>query len=222
MNFGPGSFLGRLSGEDLATLETIGRRTRHPKDATLFLEGESPSRVFMLLSGKVKIHSASPHGRSVVLGVRGPGDIIGELSAIDGNPRVASAITLEAVEALVVAPAEFQSFLEGRPGVASALLRILAQRIREADANRTHFGSGDCATRIALLLLELAERHGSTDGNGSHIDLALTQQDLADWVGESREAVTKALHSLREAGLIETSRRRITILDSRKLAARVD
>jgi len=127
----------------------------------------------------------------------------------------------------VLPASSFQSFVEGRAGVASSLLRVLAERLRESDLNRTHFGSEDCATRVTLLLLDLVGRHGTLSGNqngngdANRIDLPLTQQDLADWVGESREAVTKALHALREAGVIETSRRQITILDTAQLAARV-
>ena len=159
------------------------------------------------------------------MGIRGPGDILGELSAIDGSPRIASAVTLEPSEMLVLPASSFQSFVEGRAGVASSLLRVLAERLRESDLNRTNFGSEDCATRVTLLLLDLVGRHGTFNGNGNgngnKIDLPLTQQDLADWVGESREAVTKALHALREAGVIETSRREITILDTAQLAARV-
>lgn len=223
--FRPGSFLGRLSAEDLRVLAAAGRPTEFPSGATVFLEGENPSRVFVSLRGRSKVYSSSPLGRNVVLGIRGPGDILGELSAIDGSPRIASAVTLEPSEMLVLPASSFQSFVEGRAGVASSLLRVLAERLRESDLNRTNFGSEDCATRVTLLLLDLVGRHGTFNGNGNgngnKIDLPLTQQDLADWVGESREAVTKALHALREAGVIETSRREITILDTAQLAARV-
>ena len=218
--FRPGSFLARLSPEDLSVLFAAGQRRRYVRNANLFLEGESPGRVFMSLRGRAKVSSASPRGRAVVLGIRGSGDILGELSAIDGRPRIASAVALEPTEMLLVPAAAFQSFVEGRPGVASALLRVFAERLRESDTNRTHFGSDDCATRVALLLLDLSQRHGALGENGNKIDLPLTQQDIADWVGESREAVTKALHSLRAAGLVETDRRAITILDAPGLAVR--
>lgn len=218
----PESFLGRLSSDDLAFLWDVGRPVDFPKAATLFVEGERASRVFLVLNGRAKVFSSTTVGRCVVHGIRGPGDILGEMSAVDGCPRVATATTLEPARMLVVPADAFQSAVDDRAGIASTLLRVLIERLREADVIRARFGSNDCITRIACLLLELAKKHGARDGSGGRIDLPLTQQDLADWVGASREAVTKALASLRAAGLVETGRREIVVLDVPALALRGD
>lgn len=214
------SFLGRVGPEDRRALEAAGRRCHIHANETLFVEGDGSGRVLMLLAGHAKVFSTSRRGRNVLYGVRGPGEIVGELSAIDGEPRIATAITLDAVELVAVPAGVFHAMLGERPGVAYALLLVLADRLRESDRFRTRFGTDDSAGRLAALLVELAGEFGCPDeGNGHRpaggvrIDLPLTQQDLADWVGASREAITKALHGFRTAGLVETDRRKIVILD---------
>jgi CRP-like cAMP-binding protein len=211
--YAPGTFLGELPPDDLVVLESSGRRVAHAAGATLFVEGEGSGRVMIITRGRAKIFATCGNGRSVVLGIRGPGDIVGELSAVDGRPRIATATMLDGGEVLVVPAEVFHGFLDERAGVAATLVRILAVRLRDADRSRTMFGAHDCATRLAQVLLDLAERHGSAHGDATLIDIPLTQQDLADWVGASREAVTKALHSFRHAGIIETRRRAIVVHD---------
>lgn len=208
-----GTFLGELPAGDLAAIESAGRRARQRSGATLFVEGEGAGRVLILTEGRVKVFATSATGRSVILGVRGPGDIVGELSAADGNPRIATATMLDPGEVLMIPGDEFLLQLERCPGIAAALVRILAARLRDADRSRTMFGAYDCSTRLAQILVELAETQGKPEGPAILVDIPLTQQDLADWVGASREAVTKALHSFRLAGLIETHRRAIVIHD---------
>ena len=214
------SFLGRVGPDDRQALEAVGRRCQVRANETLFVEGDGSGRVLLLLQGHAKVFSTSPRGRTVLYGVRGPGEIAGELSAIDGEPRIATAITLDAVELVAVSAPVFHSMLRERPGIAYALLLVLADRLRESDRFRTRFGTDDSVGRLAALLVDLAgefgcpdEANGNRPAGGVRIDLPLTQQDLADWVGASREAVTKALHGFRTAGLVETDRRRIVVLD---------
>jgi CRP-like cAMP-binding protein len=108
-----------------------------------------------------------------------------------------------------VPAAEFTDFLATHPGAALELLRSVTRRLRAADRRRAEFGSMDVVSRLAKLLLELADRYG----DGSSIGISLTQEELAGWAGASREAVVKALRVLRERGLIETARREIRIVD---------
>jgi CRP-like cAMP-binding protein len=218
----PGTFLGEVPPDDLEALEAAGRRLPQTAGSTLFVEGEGAGRVLIITRGRAKIFATTETGRSVVLGIRGPGDIVGELSAVDGQPRIATATMLDPGEVLVIPAEVFHRFLDERAGIASTLVRILAVRLRDADRSRTMFGAHDCATRLARILLELAERHGCSEGDGTLIDIPLTQQDLADWVGASREAVTKALHSFRRGGIIETRRRAIVVHDLAGLQKRAN
>src|SRR5688572_22889242 len=179
----------------------------------LFQEGEQADHVLIVQSGSVKISCFTEDGKEIMLAVRGPGELLGELSAIDGEPRSAAASAVEPVEVLAVAADDFRSFLEMRPRVATTLLQMLSRKLRDADRKRIEFGAYDTIGRVCRRLVEMAERFGEESSRGVRISLPLSQQELAGWTGSSREAVSKALHQLRSRGFIETARRGITVLD---------
>jgi len=204
---------GRWPSAELDALVHIGLAKKYRRGAVLFREGEEASTVVVVLSGRVKISSLTNDGTEVVLAVRTPGELLGELSAIDGEPRSATATAMEAVEATVIDAEDFRGFLRARPGVALRLFQIVSSRLRDADRKRVEFGAYDTTGRVARRLVELAERFGEPDNGAVRITLPLSQQELAGWTGASREAVSKALQQLRVGGLIETARRGITVCD---------
>ena len=208
-----GGFAGALTPDEREQLSREGRRRRFPRGATLFNEGERSDRVILLLSGRVKISYFTEDGREVVLALRSAGDILGELSALDREPRSASAIALEPVDALLLPAGRFRDFLYARPRVALLLLEMLARRLRDADRKRVEFGAYDTVGRVARRLVELADRFGEPDGDTIHIALPLSQDELAGWIGASRKAVGNALAWLRARNLIETRRRGVSIRD---------
>jgi CRP-like cAMP-binding protein len=104
--------------------------------------------------------------------------------------------------------------------VALVLARMIARRLRDADRKRTEYLAQDTVGRVCSRLVELADRFGAPEGGGVHIELAITQEDLAGWTGSSREAVIRALRTLRELGWIETRRRGVTLLDVEQLRRR--
>ena len=174
--------------------------------------------MLILLEGRVKLTCATEDGREVVLAVRGPGDLLGELSAIDQAPRAATAIALERVEALAVPPAEFLSFVDQTPRAARAIMELLTARLREADERLVSYSAQDSLGRVAGRLLEMSQRFGQpAEGGEIRIDLPISQEELAGWTGSSREAVAKALQALRALGCIRTERRCITITDLERL-----
>lgn len=209
----PEEFLDRLHADDRAALAERGRHRRWPTGASLFLEGDPSSTVVVIVSGRVKVFSLTEHGEEILLAVRGPGSLLGELSAVDGASRSASVAALEPVVALVVGVPAFVQFLHSHAGAAMVLLRLVTSRLRDADRKRVEFGSLDIAARLAGRLVELAEKFGEPDGQGVRIAVALSQDELAGWVGASREAVAKALRVLRDRGLLTTGRRTMTVLD---------
>lgn len=216
-----GRFLDTLSDADLALLHERGVRRRFAKGAALFHERQVSDRVMFVFEGRVKIVSVAEDGRETVLAFRGPGEVLGELSAIDGQPRSASVIAVDPVEALVLPSADFRAFLERTPRATLFLLERLITRLREADLKRIEFGTSDTIGRVAARLVELADRYGRADGTGGTvIDLPITQEELASWVGSSREGVNKALHTLRGLRWVETERRAITVLDMEALRRR--
>ena len=208
-----GVFADALEPGELDELMAAGRRRRYGANVTLFHEGDDPGPVMVLLSGRVKAVALDAGGREAIVALRGPGDLIGELSAIDGAPRSVTVTTLEPVEALVLAGSAFTAYLERRPRVALVILRMLAVRLRYADARHADLAGHDVVGRVANRLVELAERYGVEAAGRIEVELPLSQEEIASWAGASREAVSKALHVLRELGIVETGRRRITVLD---------
>ncbi len=214
------AFRDDLTPEELSDFKKRARVRQFARGAALFNEGEMSDRVILLSQGQVKISFFTDEGKEIVLGLRGPGELLGEFSALDGEPRSATVTALEPVEALVIGVDDFKSFIVNRPRVALLLLQSLSRKLRDADLKRIEFGAFDTVGRVARRLIELSQRFGEPTKEGTHIALPLSQQDLAGWIGSSREAVSKALQSLRGRGLIETHRKGITILEPEALKRR--
>jgi CRP-like cAMP-binding protein len=205
-------FLSSLSGEDADALTTAGVRRSYGAHVTLVHQDDDAGPVVVLLGGRAKI-SFSEGGREAILGVVGPGELIGELAAIERSPRSTTVTTLEPVDALVIPRSDFLGLLDRRPRIAVAILHVVARRLRYADAQRAQYATLDVAGRLAQRLLELSDRFGVEQKGGIEIRLPLSQEELASWVGASREAVSKAFGLLRTLGIVETGRRRVTVLD---------
>ena len=206
-------FGAELTEHERADLSRYGHRRTLPTGTLLFLEGTRSDTVVLVISGRVKVFSSAADGTEVVLAVRGPGALLGELTVIDDQPRSASVQSMEPVEILNVGSREFTTFLHAHPRTMWLLLRILTDRLRDADRTRAEFGVHDTLSRVARRLVELAERFGEPAEPGIRITLAFTQDELAGWVGASREAVANALRTLRTRGYLETQRRTVTVLD---------
>jgi CRP/FNR family cyclic AMP-dependent transcriptional regulator len=221
VTYEPDSLLDRLAPAERERLLASGTRRTFRSGTLLFREEEQSSHVVVVLAGRVKVSTTDRDGHESMLGVRGPGDLLGELAALDQEPHSASVVALEPVEALTLSVEEFRSLLRERGALSTAVLELLVGRLRDADRKRVEFGSYDSRGRVARRLLELAERFGEPRlGHvGVHITLRLTQEELASWTGSSREAVARALADFRERGWIETGRRTVIVLDPGALAA---
>ncbi len=202
-----------LEDEERKALASTGIIRSFAGGGALFHENQLADRVLVLREGFVKVSSYSDEGREVVLGIRGPGDVVGELSAIDGAARSASVIALEPVEALALSTGSFNAFLERHPRVLRVLLQVLAGRLRDADRRRVEFASKETMGRVASRIVELSERFGAAAEGDIRIEFPLTQEELAGWTACSRDSVVKALQSMRDLGWIETGRKRITVHD---------
>jgi CRP/FNR family transcriptional regulator, cyclic AMP receptor protein len=210
---GAGPFLASLSPVDADALTRRGTVRTFARGQALLHEGQVPDRVLLLRSGRVKVYSPTLTGKDVVLAVRGPGDLVGELSAVDEEPRSASIVALEPVEAIVWSSTDFRTFLLERPAAALSLLGMVSRRLREADAKRIEYSALDSTGRVASRIVELADQWGEPDGDVIHIDLPISQEDLAGFTGASLESVGRALQKLRGLGWIETRRRQIRVVD---------
>ncbi len=192
----------------LESLDEGGRREllaraakrRFPAGRTLLLQGESSDRVLVVTAGRVRVSRAAPDGREVTLATRGPGDLLGELAAIDGEPHTSSVTAETEVECLELTRTSFFEFLDQAPAARGFLLRSLTRRLREATAEReaTLLDVPGRLARRLLLLYEARVDQGATDA----ALIPVTHEELAAWLGCSREAVSKALAGLRRQGLL--------------------
>ncbi|HJR46229.1 MAG TPA: Crp/Fnr family transcriptional regulator [Actinomycetota bacterium] len=198
-----------------------GIRRRYPRGTTLLNKGDRSERIVVVVSGRAKVSYLTDGGREVLLAIRGPGDLLGELAALDGEAFSATVTALEDVEAFSMTVDEFRAVLEEEPGVALTLFKSLSRKLRDADRKRVEFAAFDSLGRVTSRLVELAEDFGEHTPEGIRIALSLTQDELAGWTGASREAVAKALQTLRSRDLIETHRRGVTVKDLDALRARI-
>ena len=205
-------FLAELTADERAELQELGSVRRYKRGDVLFHQGDDAGAVLVILAGHVKAAMLSD-GREVILAFPGPGELLGELSAVDGQPRSGTVRAVDDVEALVIPGSAFRAVLEHRPRIAFVLLRSVIERLRTADRQRVDYAVNDVCVRVAGRLVELCDRFGSEDGARVEIGLSLTQDELASWAGASREAVAKAMALLRTLGWVHTERRRIHVLD---------
>lgn len=214
MTVPPGTeFWGLLETGEAADFVRLAHRRSWPRGGVVYREEDAPDSVLVLVEGRVKAYCHTAGGTEVLLAVRGPGALVGELAAIDQLPRSATVEALEPVTALVLPPLAFQGYLRDHGRIALLLAQILAERLRDADRKRIEFGAHDSLGRVAARLVELADRFGQPTDEGTKIALPLSQDEIAGWIGSSREAVSKALQSLRAVGWIRTSRLSVVILD---------
>ena len=197
-------FLDRLQSADAAALRATAVRRRYPSGSTVFFESDSAHDVLIIERGEVSILVTALDGRELVIDVFGAGSLLGELSAIDGGMRSASAVALVDVDVLTIPVARFAEFLDGHPRVQRVLLEVLAGRLRGATRRQLEFGTADALGRVCARIEELTRRFGQPTDAGIVIDSPINQSELGNWAGLSREAVVKAMRSLRSLGWIES------------------
>lgn len=196
-----------------------GRCVEYASGRALFHEGDESRTVHACVSGRIKLFVTTPNGREIVLGSKSPGQAFGELSALDGARRSATAVAMTRTVTAQMSGEEFLAALAETPHLPIVVLRELAEHLRIANSRAGAVVSEHVGERVAHLLVELTakfRRHGTTTGP---VELPITQQELADWVSSTREAVARSLAPMRECGAIETGRNRIIVHDVHNLFA---
>ena len=206
------SVLGRLPDEALDGLVARGRPVRFTKGEALYRRGDAGESMIVIVSGRVKISNVTDDAREVVLNFLGPGDLIGEMAALDGGRRSADATALEAVEGILFYRRDMIATLERHPKALLGIVGELARKLRMTSAMIEH-GALQMSGRAARGLLRLAEQHGREAGDGTRLDIKLSQKDLGSYLGLSRENTSRELGRLREAGLIRVEGGEIVIID---------
>jgi CRP-like cAMP-binding protein len=214
-------FLRQLGPEDAAALLALIRHRKVRRTEPIMRAGAAGDEVMLVLSGRVKLVAYGADRREVVLGLRGPGELIGEMAALGSRRRTADAIAVDDVEAGMLRAEELRGFLKEHPDAALVLIRMLVSRLAEATRDVVDLATRDSVGRVAKRLLELSADHGAPVGGGTRIELSLSQDELARWTGATRETVSRALRLMRQLGWVSTDHRTITVLDAQALRERV-
>ena len=186
----------------------------------LFREGDSGDKLYVVAEGKVKLGRSSSDGRENLLAILGPGEMFGELSLFDPGPRTATATAVTDTRIFALGHADLTTWVSGRPEVALSLLKQISSRLRRTNEVIGDLVFSDVPGRVAKALLDLANRFGVESEDGVHVGHDLTQEELAQLVGASRETVNKALADFAGRGWIRLEARAVVLLDLERLARR--
>jgi CRP/FNR family transcriptional regulator len=211
---------GTLGEEAAAALNAASRPRRFPRGALIFSEGDDGDSLYVVVDGKVKVFRTAADGRENMLAVLGPGEMFGELSLFDPGPRTATVAAITDCALTSVAHDALRPWLTGRPELSEQLLQALARRLRRTNEAMADLVFSDVPGRVAKALLDLADRFGKPDGDGIRVTHDLTQEELAQLVGASRETVNKALSEFASRGWLRLDGRAVVLLDQERLAHR--
>ena len=195
-----------LNEGELRALSAQGVIKSYPRNTVIVSEGDDTDSFFILVSGHVKVYVSDEEGREVVLRAHGPGEYFGEM-VLDGQPRSASVMTTEPARLVVIPKAKFRDFVRGHPDFTIHLIENLIKRVRALTENVKSLALMDVYGRVARLMLDMARQE---DGK-LVIQEKLTQQDIANRVGASREMISKIFKDLVAGGYVSIDHKRITI-----------
>ena len=209
-----------LDDEAAGALRSSMSENRLRRGEVLFHEGDPGDKLYIVTDGKVKLGRTSSDGRENLLAILGPGQMFGELSLFDPGPRSATVTAVTETNFLSLSHDDLLRWLEGRPGVALGLLAQLAGRLRKTNEVVADLVFSDVPGRVAKALLDLADRFGRTADDGVHVHHDLTQEELAQLVGASRETVNKALADFASRGWLRLEPRSVVIHDVERMRRR--
>lgn len=207
---------------DAGYLAIRERMTEHTfrRGEEIFHEGSPGDKLFVLGSGKVKLGHTAPDGREHLLAILGPGEILGEVSLYDPGPRTATAAALAKTSLVSLQHTDLLRVLDARPEISQHLLRSLAQRLRRTNAAMADLIFSDVPGRVAKTLLDLGQRFGQPADGGLRVSHDLTQEELAQLVGATRETVNKSLAEFSNRGWLQLDGRSVILLDIERLRRR--
>ena len=210
-----------LSDSDLNDLVSSLRLKSLKQGQTLFWKGDEGTALYIVKKGTIKIVLPSTEGDEIIVTMFSEGDFFGEMALLDGEPRSADAVAIEPSEVFILSRNNFLSFLQSNVNAIKSTLSLLSKRLRRTDDMLENTCFLNISARLVKNLIELAESHGRTKGSEVLIDLSLTQKELGDMIGATRESVNKELKALRKQGLIITEESKIQILDISRLKSKI-
>jgi CRP-like cAMP-binding protein len=207
---------GALEPAQLEQLVSYARTRRVPAGTTLFSKGDPGTELFAVSAGTVKISVPAPDGREAMFNLLHPGEIFGEIALLDGRPRTADAMAMTDCELTVIERRDFLAFVLGEPNVALQLISLLCERLRIASAHHEEVVFLDLPTRLARILLQLADQN---EAGAEEPKLKITQLEISQMLGLTRESVNKQLRAWAKRGLIALERGGIVVYRLAALAA---
>ena len=204
-----------LADTTIQRIASLATRRPFAAGAIIFSQGDPGDALYGVVTGKVRISASAPDGKEMFLNIMEPGDTFGEIALLDGNPRTATASATAPSELLVIMREPFLLLLQREPSVSIHLLRLLCQRIRWTSGLAEDSALLALPARLARRLLSLGRLHGHQTLNGVH--LAISQEDIARFLGISRQVVNQYLQTWKASGWVELGRSKLTILDAEAL-----
>ncbi|PFG39250.1 CRP-like cAMP-binding protein [Georgenia soli] len=209
-----------LDEQDQAELRSLMSETTLRRGEILFNEGDPGDRLYLVVDGKVKLGHTASDGRENLLAVLGPGELLGELTLFDPGPRSTTATAVAPTRLLALEHDALMNFADSRPALSRHMLKALAQRLRRTNESLADLVFSDVPGRVAKALLDLADRFGQPTDEGVHVPHDLTQEELAQLVGASRETVNKSLAEFVSRGWIRLEGRAVLLIDLDRLRRR--
>lgn len=213
------SLLGRVPLQARDHLLGLGVQRTAEQGETILKEGDSGTHVILLRQALAKVTAALADGRQALMDIRASGDLIGEMSALNGTPRSATVTICRPSVISIIHEREFRPFLRAHPDAAMEIGGIVADRLRFANQRRVDFAAYPAKVRLARALVEIAAGHGRLTPSGVELGLHLTNDELATLCGAAEVTVQKALRQLREAGILDTHYRQVLVRDLAALRA---
>ena len=204
-----------------ALADNLGKRT-FAKGMVLYHKGSPGQRLYLIETGQVRIFVLSDAGHEITLNIHGPGECFGELAVLDGGPRSAGAVAMEALVAYTLDREDFLDLVEAHPKLARRALERVSERLRHLTAHVESLSFLDITGRVASCLLDFAAHHGQPTDEGVVLQMHLTQAEFASCVAATRESVNKVLGGFRDEGLIRHDGHVVTILDPAGLKRKIN
>lgn len=205
------SLFGTLPADAVQRLAEKAVRRSYGRGEVIFREEDTGDALCVVVTGLVKVYRSSPDGDEMLLVTLEPSSVFGELPTVDGGPRSASAAAVDATTVLLISRTALLEVLRGSPELVDRLLRSLGSMVRRLTDQAADLVFLDLHGRVAKLLLRLADERGTPVAAGRALDLHLTQSDLANMVGGSRQSVNQVLNAFERLGYVELDGRRIVI-----------
>src|SRR5918998_3150725 len=207
-----------LSPEELERIARVAVPRSFPKGVRVFHEGDHSDACYIVRSGDLRVTREHPDGRAIALATLGPGDIFGELAMLDGEARSASVESLTDCELLALPAADVRRLLAEAPETTVKLVVALTRRLREANERIARQSFQTVPSRVAGVLSQLIAEEAPLEAREG-VTIRMTQADLAQLAGTSRESVSRFLAVLDRAGVVRVGRGRVTIVEPRRLRA---